>query len=184
MWYVLCNNVSRIFSSALKMAEETGCKNCPTGAAWAGLIIAVIALIMIIIVYAFYFAERNEFLKEIDVVWNVEVVSSSTKTVGGESFTLYTVGSDITSGDTLTVTSPTGGAKAGEWFAITNTNDKSVNVTSGTGVNFSSFPTTSSASTAAATTSVLPGKGSWIMAWASPSSLINLVPGQGVKQVP
>lgn len=168
------------------MAEETKCKNCPTGAAWAGLIIAVIALIMIIIVYVFYFTERNEFIKEIDVIWDVETVDSGTKTIDGKNFTLYVVGSDIASGDTITITSPTGGAKKGEWFAITNTKGKSVNITSGNGINFSSFPTNSSSSTTAATaatTSVLPGRGSWIMAWSNPNSLINLVPGQGVKQV-
>ena len=179
------------------MSEELKCNdNCPSGAAWAGLVIAIIALIMIIIVYVFYFTERSEFLKDADVVWTPVVISSTDKTVDGENFTLYQVPSTFPAGDTITLNSPTGGAKVGEWFSITNLNDKAVKIVPGSGVDFQSFPTTkttgvptttngtgvpTTTTNGPLTSSDLAGKHSWLLVWLSSSSVLNLVPG-GVTQ--
>lgn len=162
--------------------SEQNSQSRTSPAVWAALIIAIIALIMVIIVYIFYFTERNEFLKQTEVEWNVVNVDPSSKNVDGKNFTLYVVPSTFPAGGTITLNSPTGGAKPGQWFAITNQNDKAVNVVAGTGVALSSFPLTSSTPTPS-TPSVLPSKGSWILAWSGTSSLINLIPGQGIAQV-
>lgn len=162
------------------MSEQNNQKRT-SPAVWAALIIAIIALVMIIIVYIFYFTEREEFLKDFDVEWKVSNVDKTAKTIDGKNFTLYIVPTDFPSGDTITLNAPTGGAKAGQWFAVTNQNDKAVNIVAGSGVTFSSFPQT--ASSVAPPPTVLPSKGSWIVAWSGAGSAINLIPGQGIAQV-
>jgi len=169
-------------------------KRGASGAAWAGLIIAIIALILVIIIWVFYFLERDDFLRVFEPVWAVVNVDPTAKTIAGENFTLYVVPTTISTGDLLTLNKPDD-IKAGQWFAITNLSDKAVKIQAGSGVTFESFPVTTPVSAVVPTVPAafvppvivgtegdLPGKTSWIIAWADGTgTALNLVPG-GVKQ--
>ena len=177
-------------------------KKCGTsGAAWAGLILAIIALILVIIIYIVYFLERESFLKVFDPEWTVSLLDKTAKTIAGENYTLYVVPTDIAAGDTLTVNQPSGGSKPGQWFMITNLADKAVKVQAGSGVTFDSFPITTTEDGVVipltpppfainggvvppplGSSADLPGKTSWIVTWLdSRGTAINVVPG-GIKQ--
>lgn len=161
-------------------------KRGASGAAWAGLIIAIIALILVIIIWVFYFLERDDFLRVFEPVWEVSPVDSSAKTIAGKNFTLYVIPTTLSTGDTITLNKPDD-VKAGQWFAVTNLSDKAVKIAPGAGVNFESFPTTTSLPATVTpppltSGSDLPGKKSWIIAWADGTgTALNLVPG-GKKQ--
>ncbi len=177
-------------------------KKCGTsGAAWAGLILAIIALILVIIIYIVYFLERDNFLKVFDPMWAVVPIDKTAKTIAGENYTLYVVPGDIAAGDVVTLNQPSGGSKPGQWFMITNLADKSVKVQAGSGVTFDSFPMTTTEDGAvippliplpfAINGGVLPpplissadllGKTSWIVTWLSNGIAVNVSPG-GIKQ--
>lgn len=157
-----------------------------SGAAWAGLVIAIIALILVIIIWIFYFLERDDFLRVFDPAWTVVNVDTGAKTIAGENYTLYVVPTTISTGDTLTLNKPDD-VKAGQWYVITNLSDKAVKITAGSGVTLQSFPVTTSPLPAnitppPLTESDLPGKTSWIISWIDGTgTAVNLVPG-GVKQ--
>lgn len=173
-----------------KMAEMEPCKKRgASGTALAGLIIAIIALILVIIIWIFYFLERDDFLRVFEPVWELSTVDSSAKTIAGKNFTLYVIPTTLSTGDTLTLNKPDD-VKAGQWFAVTNLSDKAVKIAPGAGVSFESFPTTTPPPSLPATftppvissESDLPGKTSWIIAWADGTgTALNLAPG-GIKQ--
>ena len=174
-----------------------------SGAAWAGLILAIIALILVIIIYIVYFLERGNFLKAFDPTWTVVTIDKTAKTIAGENFTLYVVPGDIATGDVLTLNQPSDGSKTGQWFMITNLADKSVKVQAGSGVTLDSFPITTTEDGAvipppltplpiAINGGVLPppltssadliGKTSWIVTWIdTKGTAVNVAPG-GIKQ--
>lgn len=161
------------------------CENKTSGAAWAGLVIAIIALILVIVIWIFFFLEGDD-LQNFEPVWKVESLDTSAKTIAGENFTLYIVPSNIAAGDTLILNKPDN-IKAGQWFAITNLADKAVKVQAGSGVIFDSFPVTTSPVPAVVpppfvASADLPGKMSWIVSWIDGTgTAVNLVPG-GIKQ--
>jgi len=185
---------------------------CPeprtSGWVWFALAVAIIALILTVIIWVFYFVERGDFLRVFEPVWVVSKVDASNKNIAGENFTLYTVtgNAGVAQGDFLTLNKPSGGSRAGQWFIVTNLNDKSVTVKAGTGVTFQSFPnqifippvinggvtppTNGTLGLPASpvvpnvtpgSSALLPGKTSWIIAWDGTGTAINLVPG-GVTQ--
>lgn len=164
------------------MSEPTEGYSSSHGAAWAALIIGIIALILTVIIYIVYFLEREDALRVFEPVWTVAAVGTD-KTIAGQNFTLYSIPNTLAN-DTLTLNKPAD-IKQGQWFVVSNTADKSVKVTAGSGVTFQSFPTTSTGTVNPPplnTESVLPSKQSWIVAWADGTgTALNLVPG-GHKQ--
>ena len=173
---------------------------CPetksSGWLWFTLVVAVIALILVVIIYIFYFVEREDFLRVFEPVWAVKSVDTSNKSIDGENFTLYTITGNVGVGTDDFVTlnvPPEGGPRPGQWFTVTNLNDKTVTVRAGTNVTFQSFPISETIAIPGGTAAIvgppanlsvaqLPGKTSWIIAWVDTvGTALNLVPG-GVTQ--
>jgi len=169
--------------------NECSSGDCPTktsGWAWFALVVAILAFILVIIIYIVYFIERGSFTNVFDPVWGIASVDNNNKIIAGENFTLYVVsgGAGVAQGDSLTLNTPSGGSKPGQWFVVTNTNDKPVTVNAGSGVTFQQFPFMSDNNQAvptappSASTSLLSGKRSWVIAWADANgTAINLIPG-------
>lgn len=178
------------------MAQMVCPESKTSGWVWFTLAVAVIALILVVIIWIFYFVERESFLRVFDPVWDISTVDASNKTIAGENFTLYNITGNVgvAQGDFITLNQPSGGSKPGQWFIVTNLNDKSVTVQAGSGVTFQSFPTQvftppiikNEESTPSVilkrNTALLPGKTSWIISWQDQQgTAINLVPG-GITQ--
>jgi flagellar basal body-associated protein FliL len=164
-------------------------EDCPTktsGWVWFALVVAIVALILVVIIYILFFIDRGDFNNVFDPVWGITSVDNNNKVIAGENFTLYVAsgGAGVAQGDSITLNTPSGGSKPGQWFIVTNTNDKPITVNAGTGVTFQQFPFKSDNNTQAVPTapntssSLIPGKTSWVIAWSDANgTALNLIPG-------
>lgn len=99
-----------------------------SGLAIAGLIIGIIALILVIVIWAIYFAEREGFLSTTFPIWKNVVVGStssgaqgSSVDIDGENYTLYEISSNTPSSvSDFTIQGSSNNEPVGSWFAIFN----------------------------------------------------------------